>query len=51
MVAAKTAVGRELNRPWGRLKQIRNDPLESIGLPSKGDNRHEIQKPYDRGRS
>lgn len=39
-MAAENAVGREPNRPWGRLKKVRNDPLESIGLPSKGDNRH-----------
>ncbi|CAH0023074.1 unnamed protein product [Clonostachys rhizophaga] len=25
--------------PWGRLKPVVQDPLESIGLPSKGDNR------------
>jgi len=39
-MAAKAAVGRELNRPRGRLKKIRDDPLENLGLPSKGDNRH-----------
>ena len=25
--------------PWGRLKPIEQDPLDSIGLPSKGDTR------------
>ncbi|VUC22470.1 unnamed protein product [Clonostachys rosea] len=25
--------------PWGRLKPVVQDPLESMGLPSKGDNR------------
>lgn len=39
---AKTAAdGQNLTRPWGRLKNVKIDPLESIGLPSKGDNRHE----------
>lgn len=38
--------GREGNRggkapsaPWSRLKPVELDPLEAIGLPSKGDNR------------
>ena len=26
---------------WGRLKDMNIDPLESIGLPSKGDDRHD----------
>ncbi|PNY25760.1 Uncharacterized protein TCAP_04295 [Tolypocladium capitatum] len=25
--------------PWGRLKPVEQDPLESMGLPSKGDSR------------
>jgi len=25
--------------PWGRLKPVEQDPLESFGLPSKGDTR------------
>ncbi|KAF5550506.1 hypothetical protein FNAPI_7709 [Fusarium napiforme] len=25
--------------PWGRLKPVEQDPLQSIGLPSKGDDR------------
>lgn len=31
-----------MDRKWGRLKDVKVDPLESVGLPSKGDNRHEI---------
>ncbi len=42
---AKTALGREPNRPWGRLKNVKYDPLESIGLPSKGDKRHAATEP------
>jgi len=26
--------------PWGRLKPVELDPLDSIGLPSKGDTRY-----------
>ena len=25
--------------PWGRLKPVEQDPLEAMGLPSKGDKR------------
>lgn len=28
--------------PWSRLKPVNLDPLESMGLPSKGDNRYSI---------
>lgn len=31
--------GRNASGPWGRLKPVEQDPLESIGLPSKGDTR------------
>ncbi|KAL7806738.1 hypothetical protein V8C44DRAFT_360501 [Trichoderma aethiopicum] len=31
--------GRHPSGPWGRLKPVEQDPLESIGLPSKGDTR------------
>lgn len=31
--------GRQPSGPWSRLKPISIDPLESVGLPSKGDNR------------
>ncbi|KAM0259216.1 hypothetical protein ACHAQJ_003421 [Trichoderma viride] len=31
--------GRNPSGPWGRLKPVEQDPLESIGLPSKGDTR------------
>ncbi|KAL7955749.1 hypothetical protein V8C34DRAFT_316192 [Trichoderma compactum] len=31
--------GRNSSGPWGRLKPVEQDPLESIGLPSKGDTR------------
>lgn len=30
--------GGKASGPWGRLKPVVQDPLESIGLPSKGDN-------------
>ncbi|KAE8445832.1 hypothetical protein EG329_012755 [Mollisiaceae sp. DMI_Dod_QoI] len=41
--------GRAPSGSWGRLKQINVDPLESVGLPSKGDSRllnHRIQEQY-----
>ena len=34
---------------WSRLKEIRQDPLESVGLPSKGDTKlldHRVQEEY-----
>ncbi|KAF7544006.1 hypothetical protein G7Z17_g10294 [Cylindrodendrum hubeiense] len=31
--------GRAPSGPWGRLKPVEQDPLQSIGLPSKGDTR------------
>ncbi|KAI1073941.1 hypothetical protein F5B20DRAFT_565265 [Whalleya microplaca] len=31
--------GRTPSAPWSRLKPVDLDPLESMGLPSKGDNR------------
>ncbi|RFU27879.1 hypothetical protein B7463_g8480, partial [Scytalidium lignicola] len=31
--------GRGASGPWGRLKPVNLDPLEAIGLPSKGDKR------------
>lgn len=31
--------GRTPSAPWSRLKPVELDPLEAIGLPSKGDNR------------
>ncbi|KAH8662977.1 hypothetical protein BGZ60DRAFT_78602 [Tricladium varicosporioides] len=31
--------GRTTSGPWNRLKPANFDPLEAIGLPSKGDNR------------
>ncbi|CAJ2513214.1 Uu.00g013330.m01.CDS01 [Anthostomella pinea] len=31
--------GRTPSAPWSRLKPVELDPLESMGLPSKGDNR------------
>jgi hypothetical protein len=31
--------GRAASGPWSRLKPVNVDPLEAIGLPSKGDNR------------
>ncbi|KAK5996626.1 hypothetical protein PT974_01963 [Cladobotryum mycophilum] len=31
--------GRNPSGPWGRLKPVEQDPLESVGLPSKGDSR------------
>ncbi|KAJ5047205.1 uncharacterized protein L3040_003046 [Drepanopeziza brunnea f. sp. 'multigermtubi'] len=41
--------GRTPSGPWGRLKPVNVDPLEEIGLPSKGDNRlldHRAQERY-----
>lgn len=32
--------GRAPSGPWGRLKPVEQDPLQSIGLPSKGDTRY-----------
>lgn len=32
--------GRANSVPWSRLKPVNQDPLEAIGLPSKGDNRY-----------
>lgn len=31
--------GKAPSAPWSRLKPVELDPLEAIGLPSKGDNR------------
>ncbi|KAI1434696.1 hypothetical protein GGR50DRAFT_389149 [Xylaria sp. CBS 124048] len=31
--------GRAPSTPWSRLKPVELDPLEAMGLPSKGDNR------------
>ncbi|RYP65079.1 hypothetical protein DL769_006443 [Monosporascus sp. CRB-8-3] len=31
--------GRAPSAPWSRLKPVETDPLEAMGLPSKGDNR------------
>ncbi|KAI1819478.1 hypothetical protein F4861DRAFT_136669 [Xylaria intraflava] len=31
--------GRAPSAPWSRLKPVELDPLEAMGLPSKGDNR------------
>ncbi|KAK9776992.1 putative CSN8/PSMD8/EIF3K domain-containing protein [Seiridium cardinale] len=31
--------GRAPSAPWSRLKPVELDPLDAIGLPSKGDNR------------
>jgi hypothetical protein len=31
---------RSNSGPWGRLKPVNLDPLEAVGLPSKGDNRY-----------
>ncbi|KAG0649877.1 hypothetical protein D0Z07_4033 [Hyphodiscus hymeniophilus] len=41
--------GRANSVPWSRLKPVSQDPLEAIGLPSKGDNRlldHKAQERY-----
>ncbi|KAH7310416.1 hypothetical protein B0I35DRAFT_73101 [Stachybotrys elegans] len=41
--------GRAPSKSWGRLKPVEQDPLEAIGLPSKGDTRllnHEAQRKY-----
>lgn len=39
-MAAAAAGSRQRQGLWSRLRDVRLDPLESIGLPSKGDNRH-----------
>ncbi|KAI0125517.1 hypothetical protein BJ170DRAFT_596765 [Xylariales sp. AK1849] len=41
--------GKAPSAPWSRLKPVELDPLEAIGLPSKGDNRlldHKTQERY-----
>ncbi|TVY43540.1 hypothetical protein LSUB1_G002459 [Lachnellula subtilissima] len=41
--------GRANSAPWSRLKPANLDPLEALGLPSKGDNRlldHKVQERY-----
>ncbi|TVY84243.1 hypothetical protein LSUE1_G002930 [Lachnellula suecica] len=41
--------GRANSAPWSRLKPVNLDPLEALGLPSKGDNRlldHKAQERY-----
>ncbi|TVY17401.1 hypothetical protein LARI1_G006150 [Lachnellula arida] len=41
--------GRASSAPWSRLKPANLDPLEALGLPSKGDNRlldHKAQERY-----
>jgi hypothetical protein len=38
--------GRNMSGPWGRLKPVEQDVLESMGLPSKGDNRCDVQYPH-----
>ena len=40
-ISSMTARGGRANSvPWSRLKPVTQDPLEAIGLPSKGDNRY-----------
>ncbi|KAL8793015.1 MAG: hypothetical protein Q9195_004419 [Heterodermia aff. obscurata] len=39
-MASSTAGTQQTHGPHGRLRAIRLDPLEDIGLPSKGDNRY-----------
>jgi hypothetical protein len=34
--------GRTPSRAWDRLKPVNLDPLEAVGLPSKGDNRRVV---------
>ncbi len=41
------ASNRQAGRGWSRLKPISVDYLESIGLPSKGDNRYVTPNWYD----
>ncbi|KAI9714080.1 MAG: hypothetical protein M1812_006527 [Candelaria pacifica] len=38
-MATPTLGARRPSAAWGRLKSVSMDPLESMGLPSKGDNR------------
>lgn len=39
-LAMSSRGGRANSAPWSRLKPVNQDPLEAIGLPSKGDNRY-----------
>jgi hypothetical protein len=38
--------GRATSGPWNRLKPANFDPLEAIGLPSKGDTRYYLFKSF-----
>jgi hypothetical protein len=39
-------MGKSSNRsgsgPWGRLRPVELDPLDSVGLPSKGDTKYDL---------
>ncbi|KAJ1333985.1 SAC3 family protein LENG8/THP3 [Microdochium nivale] len=37
--SSRSIGGRTSSAPWSRLKPIELDPLDALGLPSKGDNR------------
>ncbi|ETI24160.1 hypothetical protein G647_03529 [Cladophialophora carrionii CBS 160.54] len=39
MAQAPPTLGRKSSAPWDRLRPVRQDPLESMGFVSKGDNR------------
>ncbi|KAJ9604593.1 hypothetical protein H2200_010707 [Cladophialophora chaetospira] len=39
MAQAPPTLGRKSSAPWDRLRPVKQDPLESMGFVSKGDNR------------
>lgn len=39
MMSQGPSLGRKLSAPWDRLRPVKQDPLESVGFVSKGDNR------------
>ncbi|EXJ60983.1 hypothetical protein A1O7_05136 [Cladophialophora yegresii CBS 114405] len=39
MAQATPTLGRKSSAPWDRLRPVKQDPLESMGFVSKGDNR------------
>lgn len=39
MSFSQPSFGRISSAPWNRLRPVKQDPLESMGFVSKGDNR------------
>lgn len=48
-MAGALAGHRRPSAPWNRLKSIPVDPLEDVGLVSKGDNRHANRESIAKG--